>query len=58
MAIFIINGMEATLVNKPINIKKPKTISSTPTNGAKNPGAGIPIFINLPSPNTSGKRNF
>jgi len=56
--ILIVSGIAANLVNSPITIKKPKTISTTPTKGAKNPGAGIPIFINLPTPRASGYKNF
>ena len=42
--ISIIKGMDAILVINPIINKRPKTISTTPTKGAKNSGAGMPIL--------------
>src|SRR3989339_677593 len=56
--IFTIIGIDANLVNNPINIKAPQRISNTPTKGAKNSGIGIPIFINLPTPSSSENKNF
>ncbi len=47
---FMINGIAAILVKKPISISNQNTISTVPTKGAKNSGDGIPILINLPTP--------
>ena len=54
----ISKGIEARRVSSPtINIA-PHTISTTPTNGAKNCGAGMPILVNRPTPRVAENRNF
>jgi hypothetical protein len=45
-------------VNRPSKMHAPQTISTTPTNGARISGAGMPILMNRPTPTASGKRNF
>ena len=54
----IIRGIVAKRERNPMNRNKGNTISTTPINGAKKSGYGIPIFVNLPMPNCSGNRNF
>jgi hypothetical protein len=51
-------GMAASRVSNPKISNAPHTISTLPTNGAKKCGAGMPIFVNLPTPKASGNRNF
>lgn len=54
----MISGIVVSRVNKPMIKSVPQTISTTPTKGARNCGAGMPIFIKRPAPNVAGKRNF
>ena len=57
-AMSITRGTAAKAVKKPAISRVPQTISTIPTNGPVNPGAGIPIFSNRPAPSSSGWRNF
>ena len=57
-SMIIINGIEASLVIKPIKTNMPHIISKTPTKLPKNSGDGKPILANLPDPSVSAKRNF
>src|SRR5579872_298274 len=56
--ISITNGIVANRVSNPTITIVPQTISTTPTNGPKNWGAGIPILANRPAPSAAGNRNF
>jgi hypothetical protein len=45
----MISGIVASRVNRPMTRSIPQTISITPTKGAKNCGAGMPIFRKRPA---------
>jgi hypothetical protein len=52
------SGTVARVVKRPTIRSVPHTISTTPTNGPENCGAGMPIFAKRPAPKEAGKRNF
>ena len=52
------SGIEARRVSSPTISIAPQIISTTPTNGAKNCGFGMPILVNRPTPRVPGNRNF
>jgi hypothetical protein len=51
-------GITANRVNKPINIRKPQIISNVPVKCAQKVGLLNPIFVNRPTPTSSGNKNF
>src|ERR1022692_669770 len=56
--ISISRGRAASRVSNPSIKSEPQTISTTPTKGAENCGAGMPILINRPTPRAAGNKNF
>src|SRR5437763_321508 len=57
-AMSIRSGTAAHRVNSPTMSSAPHVTSTTPTNGARNSGAGSPICTNRPTPSVAGNRDF
>jgi len=54
----ISSGIETSRVSNPTISDAPQASSTTPTNGPKNCGAGMPILANLPTPRAAGKKEL